>query len=453
MSATAPAPRPAPQQQTAARPAPGQQSASQAVTKRLGASYLATSKTGLQRATSNRSTPTLLRIMLAVSATFAVIFGLTTSLVMGTANGAISAGASDTQQLLRVQNIQANLYRADATATNSFLIGGMETPEQAATFQRSLDDAQIQMVEAAAAQPHDREALQELSRQIGHYRSTMQDARSANRQGLPVGTAYLNDATQKLRSDAMPIVDNLVQSNDARVKQQTRPVGWGLVLFTGLLSLACLMVTMTLTALRFRRILNPGLALATALVLVGLITAMSLTSNTNSDLRSVRENSLATARYTSISRVQAYDAKANESLSLISRSRSGSYESAWNRASWLNRKAIRKLPSYTQREELSGLWTNHVLSHRKIRDLDSDGLWNDARAVATGGGEMSSTSTFNAFDEMVTSVSESAGSEAVQLLNKTRPAMMGGVIVALLTTIGALVAATWGINSRLKEYA
>ena len=47
-----------------------------------------------------------------------VTFGLL-ALVLGRAE-------ADTEQLVRVQSIQTNLLSADATATNAFLVGGLE---------------------------------------------------------------------------------------------------------------------------------------------------------------------------------------------------------------------------------------------------------------------------------------------------------------------------------------
>ena len=46
------------------------------------------------------------------------------------------AAADNTEQLVRVQNIQSTLFRADALATNAFLIGGLEPPAQRAGVRR-----------------------------------------------------------------------------------------------------------------------------------------------------------------------------------------------------------------------------------------------------------------------------------------------------------------------------
>ena len=47
--------------------------------------------------------------------------------------------AADTEQLIRVQGIKTNLLRADALATNAFLIGGLEPAEQRAAYDGAID--------------------------------------------------------------------------------------------------------------------------------------------------------------------------------------------------------------------------------------------------------------------------------------------------------------------------
>ena len=41
---------------------------------------------------------------------------------------------------MRVQDIQTSLLRADALATNAFLVGGLEPAEQRAEYDEAIDD-------------------------------------------------------------------------------------------------------------------------------------------------------------------------------------------------------------------------------------------------------------------------------------------------------------------------
>ena len=69
--------------------------------------------------------------------TVCVAFGVLASLTFVLLASALGRASGSTAQLIRVQQIQTNLLAADATATNSFLVGGLEPPAQRAAY----DDA------------------------------------------------------------------------------------------------------------------------------------------------------------------------------------------------------------------------------------------------------------------------------------------------------------------------
>ena len=69
------------------------------------------------------------------------------------------------------------------------------------------------IAEAAAAQPADGKALGVLAERVQTYAALVEQARSNNRLGLPVGAQYLTQASAGLRSDAIPIVTQVVQTN------------------------------------------------------------------------------------------------------------------------------------------------------------------------------------------------------------------------------------------------
>ena len=116
-------------------------------------------------------------------------------------------------QLVRVQKIQTNLLSADATATNAFLVGGLEPARQRAAYDQAMRATSGLIAEAARAQPADAEALAALNQQVLSYAASIEQARANNRQGFPVGAQYLRTASTQLRVDALPLLDNLVSAN------------------------------------------------------------------------------------------------------------------------------------------------------------------------------------------------------------------------------------------------
>ena len=142
-----------------------------------------------------------------------LLFGALTALQLTLSWQANRTAAADTEQLIRVQGIKTSLLRADALATNAFLIGGLEPAEQRAAYDEAIDQTVRAITDAADAQPADRAALNALSSTVLDYVGDMELARANNRQGLPVGGAYLRKASGELRSTALPIVDQLVDAN------------------------------------------------------------------------------------------------------------------------------------------------------------------------------------------------------------------------------------------------
>ena len=109
--------------------------------------------------------------------------------------------------MVRVQSIHVDLLRADAVATNAFLVGGLESAEPAPATRAPSRGVAAGIAEAAAAQPADGNALGALDQRVQTYAALVEQARSNNRLGLPVGAQYLTQASAGLRADALPIVD------------------------------------------------------------------------------------------------------------------------------------------------------------------------------------------------------------------------------------------------------
>ena len=87
-------------------------------------------RTGLRGALSR--TPGRLRVAGVVSVLAAAAVGVI-GLNAGLAQSqALSDADADTTQLVGIQDVRNDLVVADATATNAFLVGGLEQPEQRA---------------------------------------------------------------------------------------------------------------------------------------------------------------------------------------------------------------------------------------------------------------------------------------------------------------------------------
>ena len=110
-----------------------------------------------------------------------VVWALLTAALLGAGFQNNRAGAANTAQLTRVHAVESSLFRADAIATNAFLVGGLEPAEQRAAYDSALEEVSRLITEAADAQPADRDALDVLNTQVLRYAEQMQQARANNR--------------------------------------------------------------------------------------------------------------------------------------------------------------------------------------------------------------------------------------------------------------------------------
>lgn len=405
-------------------------------------------------AVTGASTPSLIvRWMLLVIAAL-LAFGVGSALWMSSAANSLDRAGDNATQLVRIQAIQSQLLRADALATNAFLVGGQETVDQRAGYDAAIREADQLLIAAARAQSADETALAELNDEIIGYVATMEQARAANRQGFPVGAAYLASASTDLRSETMPILDELVDANQDRVGQETGDVNYVLPLLLGLLAIAALVVAGRWHSRRFRRQLNPGLVLGVVAVLLALISGIFGTMWASTGIEETRAGSLNDSVSAAIASTAIYDAKANESLTLVARGSGAPYEKAWQGSYRGATLAIGELSG--GRFDLENRLRSYEGVHKTVRQLDSSGDWEGAVALATSTPGSKTSASSNAavaeFQKLALSVVEDRAADADSELRGFRaPLLIIGFGSLLLALAGAL-AAGWGLNKRLKEY-
>jgi len=394
------------------------------------------------------TTPGWLAQWRLVIASVCILASALTALLLFSTWQATRAASADTAQLVRVQTIKVNLLRADALATNAFLVGGLEPAEQRAAYDTALAQVERTLTDAAQAQPADRAALAALNEAVLTYTSSMELARANNRQGFPVGAAYLTQASTGLRSAALPLVDNLVTANQQRSRDAMSPLPWILVVIPGLLALLALGYLNQQLARRFRRRLNVGLAAAGAATLVMVALAGVAAATQGSEDSRLLKGSYATVVDGVIARSAANDAKANESLRLISRGSGATYEKKWS-------AAATTIVDKTSRGGLvsaADQWRTYAAAHAKIVALDTAGNWDQAVAAATSSASGSSTANFTAFDTSLREIVDAAGSRTTADLDSGRFLFLGFLVLALLAGLAGAASAWRGVTTRIEEY-
>ncbi|GAA2741748.1 hypothetical protein GCM10009868_08950 [Terrabacter aerolatus] len=393
-------------------------------------------------------TPGRMRLFGLLGVIAAVLLGAVSANALLASQAAVERAANNTAQVVRAQSIHVDLLRADAVATNAFLVGGLESPDSRARYEGAMARVASGIAKAAAAQPADGNALGVLSERVQTYAALVEQARSNNRLGLPVGAQYLTQASAGLRSDAIPIVEQVVKANEERSQKEFDRSNSSLQLLVGVVSLAGLVAIAVWLARRTHRYLNVSLTSAIGLLLVALFVTATTITGIGRATRDVAQGDFQSAVTLANVTTAANDARANESLTLIKRGSGAANETSWKTDRTTVETDLGRLSDTT----LDPLWSDYVASHEKVRSLDNGGRWDEAVKLSTSTATGGAAKTFGDFDVAVTRARDDAGKTTVSSLNG-----LGGSapLIAVAVALAAL-AASWlitrGIGQRIEEY-
>jgi hypothetical protein len=398
---------------------------------------------------STMSTPRRLRLLSLGVVVVGIIIGVIGALIFSYLAVSLSRANADVAQLIRVQQIQSNLLSADATATNAFLVGGLEPPAQRAAYDQAMSSTSALIADAAQAQPADGAALSALNEQVLSYTGAIEQARANNRQGLPVGAQYLRNASAQLRSDALPILDNLVSANATRAADEMKAGVGYVILVISLLALGAMIAAQLWLARRFKRTINVGMLASSIVLLVIVIGTLVVVQQLRSGLNEISSGSLAAVNTAANARINANNAKSNESLTLIARGSGQAFEEAWKSSANSVSESLGRL---SDQPELASQWQAYADVHSQIRALDDGGQWDKAVARATGSGKNSSNTVFGTFDGNLAGYLNGVSQDTSNSLADKQPVMVVAAILVLLGGLAAALLGRWGVAERLREY-
>jgi hypothetical protein len=396
-----------------------------------------------------------LRLIGTVCVLASLVFGVLGASAFRDRASALSDARADTAQLVRVQTIQTSLVQADAQATNGFLVAGLEPAGQRAIYDQAIASVAALISGAARAQPDDAPALGRVNANLSSYTELIAVARSNNRQGFPVGSAYLRQASDILRAQILPELAQLTEANRLRTSAAFDSSGaagtWlGIAIGIGLVGL---LAGAALLAMRTHRIINVPIAAAVAAVLLVVLVGGLFMSLAQAKARHVRSTSYTATYALARARVLAYDAKSEESLTLIARGSGQANE-------LLSKSDLTQANTWFDVASKAGAGTsatNTQLSqwievHKVIRQADDTGHWDTAVATATRSGRHDSNPNFGAFAATSANALNAQAKAANNGLTTWHGPLVGSGWATLLLGLVAAVASWWGVAQRLEEY-
>jgi hypothetical protein len=283
------------------------------------------------------TTPGRLRLGMFLTFILAIGFALAGYIGVNSARDSVNTIARDAvPSIVTAQTVRVKLLEMDALASQEFLAGGADSGAQARTKYESVRKELGEQLTIAAKNisfgKDEQGPLELLMEKVQTYTGLVEAARANNRQGLPVGAAYLRMASSMLHAEMLPQTQAIDKLNVSQLDAEYvsfksgSMVNIAIITAAGVALLGTLAYLQIFIAGRMRRRFNLPLLGASAAVI--LLTAYSLVGMTlqRSNLGEAREASFNSAYNWLEARGAAYDAKTDQSLYLIALGAGAKYE-------------------------------------------------------------------------------------------------------------------------------
>ncbi|CAM5576955.1 hypothetical protein [Streptomyces tanashiensis] len=415
--------------------------------------------------------PGRLQILGAVLALLVVAFGAVTALeVTGRASAADDVVSRSQPLSADAAAIYRSLADADTTAASGFLAGTLEPAESRARYTRDITTASRLLVKAASNTDGSSESAREiatLNEQLPRYTGLIERARAANRQGLPLGGAYLRYANQQMSSALLPAAERLYAAETERLHRDDDSArAWPfLSLALGLLALGVLVWAQRRNYARTNRVFNHGLLAATAATVVVLLWLLAAHTVTRAELNNARAHGQESLQVLNTARISSLTARANENLTLVARGavltedgKNDKYEADYTASMSALTTALATARELADDDagrgpvedsaEGAAEWRER---HKDARAKDEAGDYESALSRVVGAGE----STGRSFDEVDAALERALAHEQTEFTRSAGDARdaltalpLGAAALGILGAAGAVL----GINRRLSEY-
>jgi hypothetical protein len=357
--------------------------------------------------------------------------------------------------------LYTTLSVADAAAATAFIAEAEPQPVRQ-RYEQAITDASVAVTRASSGLTDEPlvQLLGRINAELAVYTGLIEIARTNNREGNPVGSSYLSEASGLMQSTILPDAARLYQATSERVDveatastQIPAPVIMvvGATVIFGAFSHRWL-------ARRTRRRINPGLvvgALAILVMVVWVGTALTISTTASRSAKDTAAESLKTVTTVAIT---AQQARADETLSLIRRGdEEKRKQSFYQRIDSMHRQldqymsrsdAVDK-PDLEGADQLLLRWRQ---ANDRITSYISVGNYRAATQVALGGSEEDSTPAFDKLDgELVKAMDQGRITLRNDVIN-ARSGLSGAQVGGVVLSLGAAIAVALGLWPRLKEY-
>ncbi len=370
-----------------------------------------------------------------------------------------------------VTTLYRSLAAADATVTSGFLSGSAEPSEIRARYDDQVATATSRLAQAGAQASDDlvtADRIADIAAQLPVYTGLIERARANNRQGLPLGVAYLRRASELMQNSILPEAEELQRRQAARLDEAYRRAGPVpvLALTACAVSLAGLIWAQLFLFQRTHRIFNIGLVAETGTVLVGLLWWTVTGVISAGYLQSSRGHSQSVSDALGPAQIAALQARATESLSLVARNGAATEDDfdaqlqllARNKGAGGALGAARRFATDQEDTNQEGeklvetaisAAVGYQEAHKEVvRRLGEGGVYRQAVDAALGAG----ASTFNRLGSALAGAVYHERTEFKSDIARAQRWLTGLAVGTGGLALAAAVGVALGIRRRLEEY-
>jgi len=425
------------------------------------------------------ATPTRLGLLLAVLVVLSLAWGILAGLTASQhASAAADVVAVSEPLSLDAEQIYTSLSDAGATAASAFLAGGLEPAAARQRYQADITQAAIKIeaasalvgssaartqlpghlaAQAASADAAIGDDLAILSGQLPAYADEVGTARADNRLGLPLGAAYLREASDLLRTTLLPAAGDIYTRESALLTSSSaQATGLPLLVITVLAGLAIgyvLFRSSRWLARHTHRVVNYGLLLAALAGLISLVWLVAVFVLGRGDLLHAQQQGSVPAQAFARAEVAVLQAHADESLTLIDNSGADSYQQDFTAEQKLLGPGpgtlLAAVEASTGNSDVAGQARAWYQAHAALRAKDDAG--NHAAAVTSALNGDSAT-TFARLSATLTDGTGARQAVFASSARSGRDAFTGLAIGMIVAALVMVAGCAWGLTRRLAEY-
>ncbi|MCX5234256.1 hypothetical protein OG824_03275 [Streptomyces prunicolor] len=418
--------------------------------------------------------PGRLRALGALLAVLVIAFGVVTAWQTDSRATAADDVLHRSQPLSSdAADIYRSLADANTMAATGYLAGLQETQATRKTYEDDIKRAASKLVTAAANTDPGSSSetyITQLNELLPQYKGLVESARANNRQGFPVGGAYLRAANDMMQNKMLPKAQDLYKNENARLNTDygnATPYPW-FAIALGLVALGGLAYAQRRNYQRTNRVLNHGLVAASAATAVVLLWVVVGHTVARAGLNDSYDHGVKSLTVLHDARIASLKARSDENLILVSRGSEtktlpddrvvDTYDWEYDKQLTALAKGLKVADSLADdsagREPVAVanksmlVWKSR---HGQVSKDNNDGDYQAARQGVIGDGK-STAECFTSVDDSLNLALKHETEEFKQSAGDGLDAMTGLTVgAAVLAALGA-AGAVLGIGRRLSEY-